>query len=185
MTLKDHLGFKYVHDNKFLGQSKDKIFVLKVSVYFIRSGVNCVKRMHVGGDMENSWKMFDHVKHLKDWTTLMCHVYYSKYCKVLTIICCDLHFEGGAIQDFFLKNLHSVMTKNENVNFKGFMRIVHMPIECSKKDIWWRWSKAANGRSQAHLSFPLIAKFGYGYTKLHLCIIFAFEWLGFWYFHYR
>ena len=25
--------------------------------------------------MENSWIMFDHVKRLKDWTTLACHVY--------------------------------------------------------------------------------------------------------------
>jgi hypothetical protein len=47
MMLKDHLGFKYVHDNKFLGQSKDIIFVLKISVYFIGSGVNRVKRMHL------------------------------------------------------------------------------------------------------------------------------------------
>ena len=33
---------------------------------------------------------FDHVKHLNDWTTFACHMYDSKYCKVLTIACCDV-----------------------------------------------------------------------------------------------
>ena len=36
MTLKDHSGFKYVHDNIFLGQFKDKVFVLKMSIYLFR-----------------------------------------------------------------------------------------------------------------------------------------------------
>jgi hypothetical protein len=29
--------------------------------------------------------MFDHVKHVQEWTTMACHVYDSMYCKVLTI----------------------------------------------------------------------------------------------------
>ena len=40
--------------------------------------------------MENSWIIIDHVKRLKDWTTLVCHEYNSTYCKVLSIECCDL-----------------------------------------------------------------------------------------------
>ena len=90
MALKDHSGFKYVHGSRFPGQSKDKVFVFKMSVNLPGSGVDLVKRMQVGGDMENSWIMFDHVKRLKDWTTLACHVYDSKYCKMLTIACCDM-----------------------------------------------------------------------------------------------
>ena len=54
------------------------------------SSVDLVKCMHVGSDMENAWIIFDHVKCLKDWTTLACHVYDSKYCEVLTIACCDM-----------------------------------------------------------------------------------------------
>ena len=73
--------------------------------------------------MENSWIMFDHVKRLKDWTTLACHVYDSKYCKVLTIACYDIQFEDGVAQTLFWENLNSVMSENRvlNNNFKGFM----------------------------------------------------------------
>ncbi len=94
-----------------------------MSVDLPGSGVDLVKRMHEGGDMENSWIMFDHVKRLKDWTTLACHVYDSKYCKVLTIACCDMQFEDGVAQTFLWENLNSFMLENKvsKVNFKGFM----------------------------------------------------------------
>ena len=65
-ALKDHSGFEYVHGSKFLGQSKDKVFVFKLFLDLQRSGVDLVQHMQVGGDMENSWIMFDHVKRLKD-----------------------------------------------------------------------------------------------------------------------
>ena len=67
--------------------------------------------------------MFDYVKCLKDWTTLACHVYDSKYCKVLTIACCDMQSEDGRAQTILRKNLNFVMAENNvpNVNFKGYM----------------------------------------------------------------
>ena len=73
--------------------------------------------------MENSCIMFDHVKRLKNWTTMTCRMYDSRYCKVLIIACCDIQSEDGAIQIFFWKTLKFVMAKNcvPNVNFKGFM----------------------------------------------------------------
>ena len=90
MALKDHPGFKYVHGSKFPGQSKDKVFVFKMSVDLPGSGVDLVKRMQVERNMENSRIMFDHVKRMREWTILACHVYDSKYRKVLTIACCDM-----------------------------------------------------------------------------------------------
>lgn len=117
MVLKDYLGFKYVHGNKFFGQSKGKVFVFKMSVDLQESGVDLVKRMHVGENMENSWIIFEHVKCLKDCTTLTCHVYHSKHCKVLTIMCCDIQSKDGTTQTLFWKNSNYV----SNVNFKGFM----------------------------------------------------------------
>lgn len=48
-----------------------------------RTDVNLVKCVQVRGNIEKSCKMFDHVKWLKNWTTLACHVYNSKYYKVL------------------------------------------------------------------------------------------------------
>ena len=110
MALKDHSGFKYVHGSRFPGQSKDKVLVLNMSVDLPGSSVDLVKRIQGGGDMENSWIMLDHVKRMKDWTTLACHVYDSKYCKVLIIACCDMQSDDDVAQTFFWENLNSVMT---------------------------------------------------------------------------
>ena len=54
---------------------------------------------------------------------MACHVYNSQYCKVLTIVCCDMQFEDDAAQIFFWENLNYVMAENgvPNINFKGFM----------------------------------------------------------------
>jgi hypothetical protein len=49
-----------------------------------------VKRMQPGGDLEDTWIMFDHVKHVKHWTTMACHVYDSTYYQVMTIVVCDM-----------------------------------------------------------------------------------------------
>ena len=54
------------------------------------SGVHLVKRMQVGGDLKDAWIMFDHVKHIKHWTTMAYHVYDSAYCRVMTIAVCDM-----------------------------------------------------------------------------------------------
>ena len=40
--------------------------------------------------MEYLCIIFYHFQHLKDWTTHACHMYDSKYYKVLTITCCDV-----------------------------------------------------------------------------------------------
>jgi hypothetical protein len=93
MALKDHFAFKFVHSSWFLGQSKDKVFIFKMFVDLLGSDVELVKRMQVSGDMDNSLIMFDHVKRLKDWTIMTCHVYDSRYYKVLTIECCDIQSE--------------------------------------------------------------------------------------------
>ena len=66
IELKNHSGFKYVHGNRFPRQSKNIIFVFKISVDLPRSSVDFVKRMHVERNMEDPWIMFDRVKHLQD-----------------------------------------------------------------------------------------------------------------------
>ena len=67
--------------------------------------------------------MFDDVKSLKDWTTMACHVYDSRYCKILTIACRDIQSEDGETQILFCKKLKFVLAKIgvANVNFKGFL----------------------------------------------------------------
>lgn len=58
MALKDHYSFKYICVSRFLGQSKDKMFIFKILVDILESGV---KRMQVEGDIENSQIIFDHM----------------------------------------------------------------------------------------------------------------------------
>ena len=45
MMLKAHSGFKYVHGTKFPEQSKDIIFIFKMLVDLLGSGVDLVKHM--------------------------------------------------------------------------------------------------------------------------------------------
>ena len=54
---------------------------------------------------------------------MTCHVYENRYCKVLTIACCDMQSEDGAAQIFFWENLNFVIAENgvSNVKLKGFM----------------------------------------------------------------
>ena len=44
---------------------------------------------------------FDYVKRLKYYITLACHVYDNKYCKVLTIVCCDMQSKDDIAQTLF------------------------------------------------------------------------------------
>ena len=69
--------------------------------------------------MKHSWIVFDHIKHLKDWTILACHVYDNKYCKVLPIACCDMQSKDGVTQILLWENLNVVMANNGVPNSKG------------------------------------------------------------------
>ena len=115
----------FVQENKFPGQGADldKVFVFKMSEVGPGSGVDLVKRMQPGEDLENAWMMFDHVKRVRQWTTMACHVYDSTYCRVMTIASCDMQSEDCDAQIVFWKNLNAVMERNGVVhtNFKGFM----------------------------------------------------------------
>lgn len=62
MALKYHLDFKYVHGSRFIWQSENKGIAFKIFINLLGSDVDFVKHMQVGGDMENFWIMFDHVK---------------------------------------------------------------------------------------------------------------------------
>jgi hypothetical protein len=42
--------------------------------------------------------MFNHVKRVKKWTTMACHVYNSIYYRVMTIAVCDMQSEDAAAQ---------------------------------------------------------------------------------------
>jgi hypothetical protein len=86
--------------------------------------------------------MFDHVKHVQEWTTMACHVYDLVYAmiKVLTIAICDMQFESTkALCVMWTKLNHVMLMFNlTNPNFKGFMAVVHMPIGMLSCVWFWR-----------------------------------------------
>lgn len=98
--------------------------------------------------MYNLWLMFDHIKRVKDWTMMACHVYDSKYCKVLTIACCDMQYEDGVAHTLIWDNLNIVMTDNgvTSVNFKGFM--------ADNAQANWNVMRKVHGGG--HLSLPMV-----------------------------
>ena len=61
------------------------MYVFKMLEDRPRSSVDLVKRMQLGGDMENVW-----LKRIQEWTTMAYHVYDATYCKVMTIVVCDM-----------------------------------------------------------------------------------------------
>jgi hypothetical protein len=123
MAMKMYTTIEYIHANVFPGQSKENVYILKMLEDGPGSGVDLVKRMQPGGDLENAWLMFDHVKRVQEWTTMVYHVYDATYCKVMTIVICDMQSEDTKVQCIMWRELNDLMAKNgvENTNFKGFM----------------------------------------------------------------
>jgi len=79
--------------------------------------------MQPEGDMENAWMMFDHVKRVKEWSKMACHVYNSAYKKVMTIAMCDMQSEDTEVQVQFWRSLNVVTVRHRlaDPSFKGFM----------------------------------------------------------------
>ena len=84
------------------------MFVFKMSVMGPRSGVHLVKQMQPRGDLENMWIMFDHIKHVTLWITMVYHIYDSIYCQVMTIAICNMQSKDDAAQMILWKNLNDV-----------------------------------------------------------------------------
>lgn len=67
--------------------------------------------------------MFDHVKHIKHWTTMVCHVYDSVYCWIMTIAVCDMQSKDAIAQSVLWRNLNDIMAKHGAIKpkFKELM----------------------------------------------------------------
>ena len=123
--LKGYSNWPYVQKNMFpsQGSNSNKVFIFKMSEIGPGIGMNLVRRIQLGGDLEDVWIMFDHVKRVKKWTTMACHIYGSTYYPVMTIAVCDMQLEDSAAQSVLQKNLNVVVTKHgvPKSKFKGFM----------------------------------------------------------------
>jgi len=79
--------------------------------------------MQPGGDLEDAWIMFYHVRRVKEWTTIAYHVYDTSYCHVMTIVVFYMQSEDVVAQCNFWTNLNIVMGRYGITlpYFKGFM----------------------------------------------------------------
>ena len=68
--------------------------------------------MQPGDDLEDIWIMFNHIKCVKHYMIFGCHVYDSRYCKVMIIALCDMMLETHDAQAYLLYGLNGVMTKH-------------------------------------------------------------------------
>ena len=123
LKLKKSSTYDYIHDRVFSGQGNDLVYLFKMSTSGHGSGVSLVWRMQPSGDLENAWVMFDHIKRMKDWTTMGIHVYDPEYCKVMTIAICNMQSKSSDAQIQVWLSILNILDKNgvSNVNFKGFL----------------------------------------------------------------
>jgi hypothetical protein len=90
----------------------------------LESGEDLVKCMQPREDLKNTWLMFDHVKRVQSWTTReVYHAYNATYCKVMTIVVCDMKSEDTKMQCMMWRKFKKVMRTIdvEKPNLKGFM----------------------------------------------------------------
>ena len=125
LKLKKTSTYDYIHNSRFPGQgsSDDIVYLFKMSTVGAGSGVDLVRRMQPGGDLELAWIMFDHVKRVVGWTSLGAHVYDPVFCKVMTICVCDMMCKMADAQEQMWLSMINLLGRHgvENVNFKGFM----------------------------------------------------------------
>lgn len=65
--LRGYSKWPYVRKNMFLGQGSDfdKVFLFKMSELGPGNGVDLVKGMQPGSNLQDAWIMFDHIRHVK------------------------------------------------------------------------------------------------------------------------
>ena len=166
----------YVQRNQFPGQGDDtdKVFVFKMSEVGPGSGVDLVKRMQPGGDLEHAWIMSDHVKRVAKWTTMACHVYDGTYQRIMTIACCEFQSEDKDAQVLFWHNLNQVMAWHgiPHPNFIGFMansaqanwkvvRIVYVSrdpkvlMEGRERTCYFHWKQSLEKHTKSYIKHEL------------------------------
>jgi len=68
------------------------MLLFKMSMDGDNSGCDLMKQIQLRDDLQTTWIMFDHVKHVQVWTTFTYHVYDLIYYKVMiiTFVTCNL-----------------------------------------------------------------------------------------------
>jgi hypothetical protein len=124
LPLKSKNPCDYIQDSCFLRQMVgQKVLLFKMSLYGLICGVDLVRCMQPGGDLQNCWLMFDHVKCVQEWTTVACHVYNLMYCKMFTIAIYNMQSKSTKAQCVMWTKLNHMMLRFGliNHNFNGLV----------------------------------------------------------------
>lgn len=124
LALKYKNGYEYIQDSCFPRENYGKKMLLfKMFMHGIVSGCDLVKWMQFSRDFQTTWKMFDHVKYVNEWTTLAYHVIDLVYCKMMIITIFDMQLKDMDTQCAMWQKLNKVTVKHGvlHPNFKGFM----------------------------------------------------------------
>jgi hypothetical protein len=64
LAFKANSGYDYIENNYFPKQQyfEEKFFIFKMSMDGNNNGCELVKQMQLGGDLQTTWIMFEHVK---------------------------------------------------------------------------------------------------------------------------
>ena len=64
LKLKKGSMYDYIQDSQFPKQESNLAYIFKMSIVGPGSGVDLVRQMQPGGDLELQWVIFDHVKRI-------------------------------------------------------------------------------------------------------------------------
>lgn len=128
LELRKKTVFPFVQSVLFPGQNlgtDDRPHVMKMSTKGPGSGVDLVRRMQAGGDLENSWVMSDIMHRMTDntWCTMSAHVYDHLYRGLCTIFVCELVSQDTEALQTAWRAMKRVCAENgiEQVEFSGFI----------------------------------------------------------------
>jgi len=84
LKFKSH--YNYIQECCFPSQIfRQKVFLFKMSIDWVGNRTCLITWMQPKRYVPNSWIVFGHVKHVKHWTIMACHVYDPSYYKVDTL----------------------------------------------------------------------------------------------------
>ncbi|CAM6093771.1 unnamed protein product [Calypogeia fissa] len=128
LELKKKMVMPFVQSILFPGQSlnvDERPHIFKMSTTGPGSGLDLIRRMQPGGDLEKSWIMSDVMHRTLDdkWCTMSAHVYDHHYRGLCTIFTCELVSQDTLLLQTAWKVMRRICKDHglSNVQFTGFM----------------------------------------------------------------
>ena len=115
--------YAFIQLSDRFGFGTGRYYIFKMSEDGPGSGVDLVRRMQPGGDLDKRWIMFDHLNRVRGWKTMSCYVFDSGMCRLMTIATCEILGDDADSQKLLWLALNNVMARYgvPNPYFKGFV----------------------------------------------------------------